>query len=166
MHRPSASTTGIRLIWCCCMACSQRSRFSPSRQVTSSALMYCSIVVLLGSLPSATAEQQMSRSVIMPMSCCDCWSATTGSAPTSSSRSICATLWIVSVAIQQTGFGVIASRTFIETSTSNKDISLTCSCCFKPWPHAIMPPGSTFWRRCPSTLPAPKCGLSWLHIAH
>src|SRR5437764_4166320 len=109
------------------MARSQLSRFSPSRQATSSPLMCFSIVVFFGSKPSATIEQQMSRSVIMPMSLSDSVSATTGIDPTFWSRMTCATLCAVSVGRQQTGFGVITSRIFMKISPYR--IEKSCNGC-------------------------------------
>lgn len=70
--RLSLSTIGIRLIWCSCIARSHFSTFSPSRHVTGSKLMNFWMGVIFGSRPSATIEQQRSRSVITPTSSLDC----------------------------------------------------------------------------------------------
>src|SRR5579859_3675004 len=114
IHRSSPSTTGMRLIWCCCINSSQLLIFSPSLQVTGLIVKRRSIFVVTASRPWATTVQHRSRSVIMPTSLREAWSNTTGTEPTFCSHSILATFWALSSGVQQTGSGVMISRTFIE----------------------------------------------------
>src|SRR5688572_9677171 len=55
----------------------------------------------------------MSRSVIMPTSRIEFWSSTTGTAPTSESRMICAARVRLSSRVTHSGFDVMISRAFI-----------------------------------------------------
>src|SRR6516162_3354545 len=119
MTRPSPSTIGMRLTCRFCINCSQLSRLSPSRHVTGFGLMNFSMGVLCELSPLATTEQHRSRSVMMPMSLRDSWSVTTGMEPTPCLQSMLATFCALSVVRQQTGSGVIASRTFIEKPPSS-----------------------------------------------
>lgn len=61
----------------------------------------------MGSLPAAVAEMHRSRSVMIPTSRFETRWETTGMAPTSCSRIICATCCTVSEGLQQTGCFVI-----------------------------------------------------------